>query len=103
DDPQLAAVVRRALTNYLSGQAENLRADLAPDADLPAPSRPLRVTGDPRVEHAGRGRVSAEVVAEDRRGAVYTLRYELAVVRRDRWYVADLLSSPERPREASDR
>lgn len=103
DDPQLVAVVRRALTNYLGGQAENLRADLAPGADLPTPGRRLRVTGDPRVEHAGRGRVSAEVVAEDRRGAVYTLRYELAVVRRDRWYLADLLSSPERPKEASTR
>jgi Conjugative transposon protein TcpC len=94
EDESLRAVVARALGNFLAGQRENLRADLAPGARMPVPAERLRLTDVTKLSDLGRGQVAALVVAEDARGGVYTLRYELAVTRRDRWYVAGLLTHP---------
>ena len=93
DDQALATVVRRALSNYLSGETENLRADLLSGARLTPPAERLALDDVDSVQWAGRarGRVSAVVVARDPSGDVaYTLRYELRVARRDRWYVAEI-------------
>ena len=89
----LSSVVRRALSNYLSGEADNLRADLLPGAQLPPPAEHLNLDDVVSLQWAGRarGRVSAVIVARDPSTDVaYTLRYELRVARRDRWYVAEI-------------
>ena len=92
-DNALATVVRRALANYLDGEADNLRADLLPGARLALPREHLELDDVDSLQWAGRarGRVSAVVVARDPSGDVaYTLRYELRVAKRDRWYVAEI-------------
>lgn len=93
DDQDLATVLRRALRNYLAGEDGNLRADLATGARITPPSRRLVLDDVVSLQWAGRarGRVSAVVVARDPSGDVaYTLRYELRVAQRDRWYVAEI-------------
>src|SRR5438034_481621 len=97
-DGRLRVVVRRALTNYLAGARDNLRADLTAEARLAPPPSSLRLTDLTDLRRVGSGAVAATVLAEDRAGAVYTLRYVLAVVRRDRWYVAGLLTEPIAPK-----
>jgi Conjugative transposon protein TcpC len=90
DDEQLAAVVARALRNYLAGSAQNLSADLAPGAAVTLPTLPLRVRSVGRIEWLGRSgarAVLATVEASDARGATYTLAYELGIAIRDRPYV----------------
>src|SRR5436190_6457265 len=100
-DGRLRVVVRRALTNYLAGARDNLRADLTAEAWLAPPPSSLRLTDLTDLRRVGSGAVAATVLAEDRAGAVYTLRYVLAVVRRDRWYVAGLLTDPIAPKEGT--
>lgn len=93
EDNSLATVVRRALANYLDGEADNLRADLLPGARLALPGEHLELDDIDSLQWAGRarGRVSAVVVARDPSGDIaYTLRYELRVAKRDRWYVAEI-------------
>jgi hypothetical protein len=93
DNPGLATVARRALANYLSGEVGNLQADLAPGAQLTPPAEHLALDDVVSLQWAdrGRSRVSAVVVARNRTTDVaYTLRYELRVARRDRWYVAEI-------------
>ena len=89
-DTQLTAVVRRALGNYVAGAGDNLRADLAPGAQLRSPTPRMTLDDVVSIQWAGPQRVSAVIVARDRADVAYTLRYELAVVRRDRWYVAEI-------------
>lgn len=90
EDEQLAAVVARALRNYLAGSAQNLKADLAPGAAVTLPTLPLQVRSVGRVDWLGRSgarAVLATVEAIDARGASYTLAYELGIAIRDRPYV----------------
>ena len=94
EDLQLRAVAERAITNYLAGERRDLLADLAADAVVSLPPEPLRVRASDAVEWAGRGIVAVQIEAEDREGAVWTLRYELGVVRRERWYVRSLAVDP---------
>lgn len=94
-DPALATVAARALRNYLAGARENLRADLLPGVELPSPASALRVVGDVQLSTAGRGRVGADLSARDASGVAFELHYVLAVVRRERWYVAAINPSTE--------
>jgi Conjugative transposon protein TcpC len=95
EDRKLLAVVDRALRNYLSGARTNLMADLSPDAVVSLPSERLDVRDVGEVTWAVPGRrVAAQVDALDARGTAWTLRYELEVRRRDRWYVRSVQVNP---------
>jgi hypothetical protein len=90
EDAALRAVVRRALANYLAREPQNLRADLDPRALVSLPPQPLRLTSLDELTRSGPERVGAQVTVTDTEGASLTLRYELAVVLRDRWYVRSI-------------
>jgi hypothetical protein len=95
-DPALTAVCRRALENYLAGNARNLAADLSAVARVSLPDIALRLddVGDLRWTVPGRS-VAAAVEARDRAGVTYRLRYEVDVVRvEDRWEIAALATDP---------
>lgn len=59
---------------------------------LPVPEPALTLDDVVSLQWAGRarGRISAVVVARDNTDVAYTLRYELAVSKTDRWYVAEI-------------
>lgn len=95
EDPKLVAVVERAVTNYLARANRNLLADLTPGAVVSLPPTPLRVDDIDRVTWVEPSRRAAvELVAEDDGGNSWTLRYELDVRKRDRWYVRSLQVDP---------
>ena len=88
-DAELAAVVRRAATNYLKGDAEDLRADLARGAVVSLPE--LRVNdaepGALTWLDQPNGLVAVEVDLPNGGGGSLRLVYRLSVTRSDRWYV----------------
>lgn len=88
EDAQLSAVVRRALSNYLAGARQNLAADLDRGAQVSLPPRPLRLEGLSSLTWLRAGVVVATVTAQDAQRLSFSLRYELAVVKRDRWFVS---------------
>ena len=98
DDPEIAAVVRRALANYLAGEARNLAADLAPEARVSLPTLSLRASPvDELVWTAGEGSsaVLATVEARDDSGALWTLTYEVGIERiGERTYVSFIETVP---------
>jgi hypothetical protein len=95
EDPRLLAVCERAVRNYLAGERRDLAADLTGDAVVSLPSRELTVRSVESVTWAVPGRRTAvQLQAGDPDGASWTLRYELAVVHRDRWYVRSLHTDP---------
>jgi Conjugative transposon protein TcpC len=95
EDEQLRTVATRAVTNYLAGARRNLLADLAPDAVVSLPALRLAVRSvDELTWVAPPRRAAVQVQAEDRAGARWTLRYELGLVRRERWYVRSLAVDP---------
>jgi hypothetical protein len=95
DDSGLRAVCERAVRNYLAGERRDLAADLADDAVVSLPGRELDVRSVEGITWAVPGRRAAvQLQAEDAEGGTWTLRYELAVVRRDRWYVRSLHTDP---------
>jgi Conjugative transposon protein TcpC len=89
-DGALSVVVRRALTNYLRGSTQDLAADLDRSVQLSPPTERLALESVDSLTWAAPGVVDAQVVARGEERTTYTLRYELAVVRRDRWYVRSL-------------
>jgi conjugative transposon protein TcpC len=93
-DGALRAVTQRALTNYLAGQRSNLLADLDSSAVVSLPTTVLHVSSVRSVTKAARDRVAVELTAADEAGLQWTLRYELTVVRRDRWYVRAIATVP---------
>jgi hypothetical protein len=95
DDPELRAVSERAVRNYLAGQRRNLAADLADGATVTLPTRRLAVEAVESITWAGRRRVAVQVRAAEADAATWTLRYVLAVVRRERWYVRSLHVNPQ--------
>ena len=97
DDDALRRVARRAVTNYLARDAEDLQADLAPGARVALPALALAADGDADVAVAGLGGVLVTVRARDADRARYTLTYELGVVRTDRWYVTAVQAFPTQP------
>jgi hypothetical protein len=94
EDPELRAVGERAVRNYLGGERRNLAADLADGAVVALPSRRLAVDSVDSITWAPGRRVAVQVRASEAGGATWTLRYELAVVRRERWYVRALHVNP---------
>jgi hypothetical protein len=95
EDAELRAVCERAVRNYLAGERRNLAADLADGAVVSLPTRRLRVESVESVAWAVPGRrVAVQLRAEEPDEATWTLRYELAVVRRERWYVRQLHVDP---------
>jgi Conjugative transposon protein TcpC len=95
EDPALRAVCERAVRNYLAGARRNLAADLTDDAVVSLPGRELDVRSVDAATWALPGRrVAIQLQAADDQDATWTLRYELAVVRRDRWYVRSLHTDP---------
>jgi hypothetical protein len=97
-DASLAAVVRRALRNYLAASPEELAADLSEGAHVAVPDMALTLeTVQSLVWSADRRSVLAVAQARDLRGARYTLGYELDVVDVDgRWEVSAVEMDPER-------
>jgi hypothetical protein len=95
DDDALVDVVDRALRNYLAGNANNLTADLTPDALVSLPTEPMKVneTDQPTWVVPGR-RVAVQITARDARENGWTLRYELEVEKRERWYVRSVQVDP---------
>lgn len=84
NEEEVSALVKRALTNYLAGDAENLSADLADAATVTLPTNQLGLKGVDQldwVDGAGGGAVLATITATDARGGAYTLRYEVGVRR----------------------
>jgi conjugative transposon protein TcpC len=83
-DGEVTRLVKRALANYLAGNAEDLAADLAQAATVTLPSNPLRLRGVEElvwVKGSGGGATLATVSAADGRGGTYTLRYEVGLHR----------------------
>jgi hypothetical protein len=95
EDQGLETVVSRALRNYLTGQAANLRADLTAEAVVSLPPEPLEVS---EIDSANwlvpKRTVAVEVEVKDRQGAQLTLTYQIGVVRRVRWYVDSIQVDP---------
>lgn len=84
EDPEILEVARRALANYLAVSKRNLRADLAPEAEISLPPNPLRMAS---VEEAswvngpasGAVLLTVTAIAPDR--SSYELTYELGIAR----------------------
>lgn len=97
-DASLAAVVRRALRNYLAASLEELAADLSEGAHVAVPSIALTLeTVQSLVWSGDRRSVLAVAEARDVRGTRYTLGYELDVVDvNGRWEVSAVEMDPER-------
>jgi Conjugative transposon protein TcpC len=93
-DGALRAVAQRAVTNYLAGQRTNLLADLDPAAVVSLPTTLLDVRSVRSITKAADDRVAVEVAAADDAGIQWTLRYELTVLHRDRWYVRAIEPDP---------
>lgn len=93
-DGALRTVVTRALGNFLTGDGGNLQADLDPAAVVSLPPRPLTDVHVDSVVWQAAGTVAADVHATDHAGVRYALRYELDVVKRDRWYVLAIHTNP---------
>jgi hypothetical protein len=91
EDPALVVVVRRAVANYLTGDRDNLLADLAPGAAIVMPAA-LRGIQVGEVTWADRERVVAAVAVRALLpgGATAELRYVLALVDRGRWLVRSI-------------
>lgn len=93
----LSTVVERALRNYLAGSSTELAADLSSGARVSMPGLSLGLESLQSLQWApGGGAVLATVQAVDRRGAQYTLAYELNVVREQgRWEIAAIQINPD--------
>jgi hypothetical protein len=89
DAEQIEALLRRFLAAYLGGDREQLSYFMAPAAKLPVPlGGGYELIELERVERLGSRRVIAVARVHDRSsGAVYTLRYRIALARGDRWLV----------------
>lgn len=82
EDRVVLAVVRRAIANYLADELQNLNADLAADAVVSPPTRPLELRSVDDVQWAageGSSAVLVTVTAADERRALWTLTYEIGV------------------------
>ncbi len=93
ENTQLARVAERAVRNYLAGAAENLAADLDPEAVVSLPASAARVATVDAVTRAPGGRIAVALTAVVD-GARFELRYELEVVKRERWYVRSIAADP---------
>jgi hypothetical protein len=97
EEAALSTVVQRALRNYLADSAGELAADLASGARVSLPALGLALQSLQSLRWAsGGGAVLAVVQAADRRGAQYTLAYELDVTRvQGRWEISAIQMNPD--------
>lgn len=96
-DRTLAAVIGRALRNYLAAAPEELAADLSSHASIAVPELVLTLESVQRLGwSADRRSVLAVVQARDARGARYTLGYELDVANVEgRWEISAIQMDPQ--------
>jgi hypothetical protein len=96
DDGALAAVVERALRNYLAASPQELAADLADGAEVSLPETHLTLDSMQRLAWSPDHRsVFALVKAQDARGALYTLGYEADVEElHGRWEISAIQTDP---------
>jgi hypothetical protein len=93
DDPALAAVLERALGNYIAASGENLAADLAPGARVEPIARGLSLRSVVRLAVEGAHKVLATVLATDPDGNAFTLGYEVSVTQvGGRWEITQIAS-----------
>lgn len=101
EEAEIVAVARRVVTNYLAREAQNLAADLLPEADVSLPTRELDVRSVEDVTWAagvGSSAVLATVVARDAQRLSWTLTYELGMTARaGRPYVTFVETVPTAP------
>jgi hypothetical protein len=97
EDPALTTVVTRAIRNYLAGAESELDADLSTGARVSVLGVPLELRSIEGMSWSSGGHsVLAVVSARDRRGAQYTLCYQLGVVSRaGRWEVSAIQMNPD--------
>jgi hypothetical protein len=97
NEAALSTVVERALRNYLAGSATELAADLTSGARVSMPALALALESLQSLQWApGGGAVLAVIAAADRRGAQYTLAYELNVAREQgRWEISAIEMDPD--------
>ncbi len=89
-DPAVTEVVKRVIRNYLARSAANLEADLTRGAAVTLPTITLALRSVDQITWVGTpgsGALLITVTAADRRGATYTLTYELGIAYRERPYV----------------
>ncbi len=96
EDRELRALAARVVRNFLSGERDDLAADLHPDAVVSLPEMPLRVRSTDAITWASAPRrVAVHVAAAPRHGPRMTLRYELSVLRMGgRWVVRTIHTNP---------
>lgn len=96
-DPGLVTVVERALRNYLNASTGELAADLTSGARVSLPGLALNLESVQRLDWSPGGEsVLAVIQAQDRRGAQYTLTYELDVAdEKGRWEVSAVQTDPD--------
>lgn len=101
DERSIVAAARRVVTNYLAREAQNLAADLAPEAEVSLPTRELAVRSVEDVvwaQGAGSSAVMVTVVARDAERLSWTLTYELGITERaGRPYVTFVETVPTAP------
>ncbi len=95
-DRALVTVVQRALRNYLEASGSELAADLSREGHVSLPGLSLTPLAFQRLRWvAGGDSVDVTVLAEDQRGAQYTLDYELDVTRQGgRWEISAIQMNP---------
>jgi hypothetical protein len=97
EDASLSTVIDRALSNYLSGSASELAADLSSEAQVSLPGMPLTLQSVSQLKWLpGHESVIAVANAKDQRGAQYTLTYELDVsYQQGRWEISAIQMNPD--------
>lgn len=94
-------VLTRFLRAYLAGRDDDLEYFVPAGTRIAAVAQPYELVGLDTIAQLGpaggrRRTVLASVRARDRRiRAVYALRYRLELLRRDRWYVAAVNTTPK--------
>jgi hypothetical protein len=95
DDVALRTVAERALRNYLSVNRSDLLADLTDDAVVSLPTDSFELNGVDDVTWVVQGRrIALEALATDGQGTRLRLRYELEVIKSDRWFVRSIHVDP---------
>ncbi len=96
ESSSLAAVVERALRNYLDDSPSELAADLTESARVSLPAAPLSLSAIQQLKWLpGGGSVFAVLQASDRNGTRYTLAYELDVAQvAGRWEISAIQMNP---------
>ena len=76
--------------------AKSLANSSAGELVIAPATQPLTLRSLDRLSWVGSGNAAALVTAASGDGTVLALRYELRVVKRDRWYVAAVESDPRK-------